>query len=78
MIQEHINPIAKEIVQFWLDKCASVEKQVGETERAYLVKRDQIIKSKTIEVDLASSFPRLFGQEISAHVLGVLREYYHA
>lgn len=78
IIQEHISPIAKDILQFWLDKCASVEKQVGETERAYLAQRDQIIKSKTIEVDLGSSFPRLFGQEVSAQILGVLREYYNA
>ncbi|KAL2499688.1 Red chlorophyll catabolite reductase [Abeliophyllum distichum] len=78
IIQEHISPIAKDVVQFWLDKCACLEKQVGETEIAYLAKRDQIIKNKTIEVDLGSSFPRLFGQEVSAQILDVLREYYDA
>ncbi|KZV23142.1 red chlorophyll catabolite reductase, chloroplastic-like [Dorcoceras hygrometricum] len=78
IIQDHISPIAKELLEFWLDKCAFLEKSVGDLEKVSLAKRDGIIKNKTIEIDLASSFPRLFGQEVANRVLDVLKGYYNA
>lgn len=77
IIRDHVGPVANELLQFWIDKCACSEREVEESERAYLAERDRIIKSTTIEVDLGSSFPRLFGQEVADRVLGVLREYYN-
>ncbi|KAG8384386.1 hypothetical protein BUALT_Bualt04G0112700 [Buddleja alternifolia] len=79
IIRDDIGPVAKEVLQFWLDSCACSERSVvGESEKCYLAERDRIIKSKTIEVDLGSSFPRLFGQEVADRVLSVLKEYYNA
>lgn len=78
IIRDHVSPIAKEMMKVWLDLCACVEREVGEAEMLYLGKRDQIIKNKTIEIDLGSNFPRLFGQEVADRVLGVLREVYNA
>ncbi|XP_075510572.1 red chlorophyll catabolite reductase [Primulina tabacum] len=78
IIQDHISPIAKELLEFWLDTCACLEKSVGELEKVYLAERDGIIKNKTIEIDLVSSFPRLFGQEVANRVLNVLKGYYNA
>ncbi|KAK6128978.1 hypothetical protein DH2020_037285 [Rehmannia glutinosa] len=76
IIRDHVGPIAKELLQFWIESCACLERRVGEAERDYLAERDRIIKTKTIEVDLGSSFPRLFGQEVADRVLDVLKEYY--
>nr|AHZ35335.1 red chlorophyll catabolite reductase [Picrorhiza kurrooa] len=78
IIRDHVGPVAEEMLQFWLDECACLEKCVEGDERAYLEKRDEIVKSTTIEVDLGSSFPRLFGEEVAGRVLSVLKEYYNA
>ncbi|KAI3452025.1 hypothetical protein Pfo_008690 [Paulownia fortunei] len=77
IIRDHVSPIAKELLQFWMDSCACLERHVGESEKTYLAERDRIIKNKTIEVDLGSSFPRLFGQEVADRILNVLKEYYN-
>lgn len=74
IIKEHLDPIAKEVLGIWLDQCACVKREVGETERAHLQNRDKLIKSKTIEIDLGSNFPRLFGQETADRVLGSIQE----
>lgn len=76
IVEDHISPIAKELLHFWIESCACFARDVEESERAYLAKRDRIIKTKTIEVDLGSSFPRLFGQEVADRVLNSLKEYY--
>ncbi|KAL0377715.1 UNVERIFIED_CONTAM: Red chlorophyll catabolite reductase, chloroplastic [Sesamum radiatum] len=77
IIRDHVSPVAKELLQFWMESCACTEKRVGEAERAYLAERDRIIKNKTIELDLGSSFPRLFGQDVADRVLTVLQEHYN-
>lgn len=74
VIQTHVSPIAKEVLKTWLDVCAFGERAVGETEKAYLKKRDEMSKSKTIEIDLGSNLPRLFGQKTANRVLEALRE----
>ncbi|XP_027165031.1 red chlorophyll catabolite reductase, chloroplastic [Coffea eugenioides] len=73
IIRDNLSPIANEMIEVWLSLCASVDKEVGEAEMAYLEKRDLITKTKTIEIDLGTNIPRLFGQEIADRVLGVLR-----
>ncbi|XP_009616262.1 red chlorophyll catabolite reductase, chloroplastic [Nicotiana tabacum] len=78
IIKDHISPVAKVMLETWLDLCACAEKKLTEDESTALAKRDKIIKNKTIEIDLESSFPRLFGQEVANKVLGVLREIYNA
>lgn len=77
IIGDHISPIAKEMLRFWIESCACIVRDLKESERAYLAERDRIIKKKTIEVDLGSSFPRLFGQEVADKVLNALKEYYN-
>ncbi|KAK4393301.1 Red chlorophyll catabolite reductase, chloroplastic [Sesamum angolense] len=76
IIQDHVGPVAKELLQFWMESCACTERCVGKAERAYLAERDRLIKNKTIELDLGSSFPRLFGQDVADRVLTVLTEHY--
>ncbi|GFQ05076.1 red chlorophyll catabolite reductase chloroplastic [Phtheirospermum japonicum] len=76
IIEHHVGPVAKEMLDFWIESCACLERSVGEDERDYLEERDGIIKRTTIEVDLGASFPRLFGQEVADRVLGVLKGYY--
>ncbi len=51
---------------------------MGETERVYLEKRDGLVKSRTIEIDLGSSLPRLFGPEVADRVLGSVRKFFTA
>ncbi|XP_071707069.1 red chlorophyll catabolite reductase, chloroplastic [Rutidosis leptorrhynchoides] len=74
MIETHFGPIAKEVLKVWLDVCVFGENVVSESERDYLKNRDGMSKRKTIEIDLESNLPRLFGQETANHVLEALRE----
>lgn len=67
---DHVSPVAKEMVEVWLD----VEKgEVGVEEKGELGRRDRVIRNKLIENDLGSSYPRLFGQEVADRVLRVLQ-----
>ncbi|XP_028752891.1 red chlorophyll catabolite reductase, chloroplastic [Neltuma alba] len=76
IIRDHLDPVSKQVLGIWLDHCACGKREVGEAERAELKKRDGIMRSKTIEIDLGSSFPRLFGPEVANRVLEVMREYF--
>lgn len=78
VIKGHVDPIAKQVLGIWLDQCACGEREVGESDRAYLEKRDGLVKSRTIEIDLGSSLPRLFGPEVADRVLGCVREFFSA
>ncbi|KAG2719820.1 hypothetical protein I3760_02G009200 [Carya illinoinensis] len=78
VVKSSINPIAKELLEIWLDRCACEEREVAEVERAYLEKRDGLVKKKTIEIDLGMSLPRLFGQEVTDRILESLQEFFTA
>ncbi|TMW92861.1 hypothetical protein EJD97_012472 [Solanum chilense] len=78
IIQDHISPVAKVMLDTWLNLCACTERRLTDDESTDLAKRDQLIKNKTIEIDLESSFPRLFGQQVANQVLGVLREIFNS
>ena len=77
IIKDHVDPVAKEAIAIWLDQCACGKRNVEEAEKAYLEKRDGLIKNKTIEIDIGSSFPKLFGPDITNRILGVIREVYN-
>ncbi|XP_057811320.1 red chlorophyll catabolite reductase isoform X2 [Salvia miltiorrhiza] len=76
IIEDDVSPIAKDLLRFWIESCACCGRDVDASERAYLAQRDRIIKKTTIDVDLSSSFPRLFGQEIADRAVNALKEYY--
>ncbi|POO02798.1 Red chlorophyll catabolite reductase [Trema orientale] len=78
IIEDHVGPVAKQVLRLWLDKCASEKREVAETERDYLQKRDKLVRTKTIEIDLASSLPRLFGPETAERVMAAVKEYFSA
>ncbi|EOX91406.1 Red chlorophyll catabolite reductase, putative [Theobroma cacao] len=77
IVKDHVDPVAKAALGIWLDQCACGQRNVDEAEKAYLEKRDGLIKNKTIEIDLGSNFPRLFGPDIANRILGVIREVYN-
>lgn len=77
IIAGEVSAAAKEMVGVWLEKCALGEKKdMEEVERCGLLERDGVTRRKTIEIDLASNFPRLFGPEIAERVVGILKEMY--
>ncbi|MCL7030517.1 hypothetical protein MKW94_012113 [Papaver nudicaule] len=69
IIRDHVGPIAKDMLEVWLNQCVCTERGVDESEKVELMKRDVLIKKKTVEVDLASSLPRLFGQDVANLVI---------
>ncbi|KAI9102369.1 hypothetical protein K1719_023571 [Acacia pycnantha] len=76
IIRDHLDHVSKQVLGIWLDHCACAKREVGEAERADLKKRDGVSRSKTLEIDLGSSFPRLFGPEVANRVLEAMREYF--
>lgn len=76
IIREHVNPIANEVAGIWMDMCIAGGREVSEMERAELEKRDSLIKRKAIDMDLSSSMPKQFGEEVAGRVLRVIRNAY--
>ncbi|EXC58698.1 hypothetical protein L484_000160 [Morus notabilis] len=76
IIREHVHPVAKEALRIWMDQCACVKREVSQTERDYLRKMDEVVKTNTIEADLASSLLRLFGPKTADRVQAAIRAVY--
>lgn len=77
IIKDYVDPISKEVLRIWLEQCACVKREVNdEAEKNYLQKRDKFVKTKTIEIDLASSLPRLFGPETADRVMAAVKKYF--
>ncbi|PSS21283.1 Red chlorophyll catabolite reductase [Actinidia chinensis var. chinensis] len=77
IVRDYVSAVAKEVLGVWLDRCACGEREMGEADRIYLAKRDGIIKKETLQIDLGSSLPRLFGQEVAGRVLEAIQEVSH-
>lgn len=74
IIKTHISPVANEVLEIWIESCVGRGVTTGEDERAALEKRDCMIKSRAVDMDLSSSMPTQFGQEVADRVLGVIRQ----
>ncbi|KAK3222178.1 hypothetical protein Dsin_009203 [Dipteronia sinensis] len=74
IVRSHLIPVFKDVLGIWLNQCTCGGREVGETEKAYLKKRDSLVRIKSIEIDLESSFPRLFGPELASRVVSEIRK----
>jgi red chlorophyll catabolite reductase len=66
--------VIQEVLQIWLDNCADSTTEMDEVERDCLLKRDRIVRSKSIEVDLTANLPRMFGPDVSSRVITEIRK----
>ncbi|KAF5738212.1 hypothetical protein HS088_TW13G01108 [Tripterygium wilfordii] len=75
IMRDNISPIANQVLGLWIDECdfEGSGNVVGENEKSELEKRDYMIKSKAVQMDLSASMPLQFGQEVADRVLGVIR-----
>ncbi|KAJ7525412.1 hypothetical protein O6H91_17G049700 [Diphasiastrum complanatum] len=74
VISELLHPAVKKAFGVWLQSFQTLGRQVTEQERSFLVKRDEQIMSKGVEVDLSANMPRLFGQKIADRVVAAFRK----
>ncbi|CAM8986640.1 unnamed protein product [Rhodiola kirilowii] len=74
IVGDYIHPVAVEVMRVWIDGCALVGREVGNEERLVLERRDGLVKTKSIEIDLGSSLPRLFGEDAANRVLAAIRD----
>ncbi|PUZ39374.1 hypothetical protein GQ55_9G301900 [Panicum hallii var. hallii] len=74
IVHGRLAAVAKEVLQIWLDCCAESTTAMDDIERDCLLKRDQIVRSKSIEVDLTASLPRMFDPDVSSHVISEIRK----
>lgn len=76
IIVEHVGPVAKRLLEIWLDKCACGGRDLDEQERVDLEKRDALVSKKTLDIDLASGLPRLFGPDVASRVITGIQKYF--
>nr|CAJ87104.1 red chlorophyll catabolite reductase [Festuca pratensis] len=69
----HLASVAKGVLQIWLDNCTGNTSEMVQVERDIMVKRDQVVRLKSIEVDLTANLPRMFGPEVSGRVIAEIR-----
>ncbi|KAJ0968678.1 hypothetical protein J5N97_021555 [Dioscorea zingiberensis] len=74
IMRAQLSSVAKEVLQIWLDKCACSSAQSEASERHVLVQRDNLIKNKTVEIDLAANLPRMFGPNVAAQIVGAIQK----
>lgn len=75
IVEGEIGSAAKKMVGIWLEKCAVVKgRVVGEEEKEGLERRDLLIKTNAVEIDLAANLPRMFGPEVAARVVGEIQK----
>lgn len=74
IVRGQLATVAKEVLQIWLDCCADSTTKMDDTEKGCLVKRDQIVRSKSIEVDLTANLPRMFDPDVSSRVISEIRK----
>ncbi|XP_010531238.1 PREDICTED: red chlorophyll catabolite reductase, chloroplastic [Tarenaya hassleriana] len=78
ILRDHVRSAALEVMGIWLDRCVEGEgREVGEKEKEELERRDKSFRRKTIEVDLASSFPMMFGEQLATRALSFIRDAFH-
>ncbi|XP_037445261.1 red chlorophyll catabolite reductase-like [Triticum dicoccoides] len=70
----HLASAVKEVLQIWLHSCARDTSEMEEAEREIMIKRDQAVRSKSIEVDLTANLPRMFGPDVSGHIIAEIRK----
>ncbi|XP_058097360.1 red chlorophyll catabolite reductase [Magnolia sinica] len=74
IMRDYVDSVAKELVRIWLDECAVGGKEIEEDERDDLVRRDDLLKRKTVEIDLASNLPRLFGADAAGRIVDEIQK----
>ncbi|KAL6883366.1 hypothetical protein ACP4OV_010780 [Aristida adscensionis] len=74
IVRGRLATVAKEVLQIWLESCADSFAEMEETERECLIKRDETVRSKSIEVDLTANLPRMFGSDVSSRVIAEIRK----
>ncbi|XP_077213356.1 red chlorophyll catabolite reductase-like [Tasmannia lanceolata] len=77
IVRDHVGVVAKELLRIWLESCGG-KREIGEFEREILVRRDDLVKRKTLEIDLASNMPRLFGTEIAGRLVSEIQKAFSA
>lgn len=74
IVHGQLATVAKEVLQIWLDSCADRTSELEESERDIMLKRDQIVRLKSIEVDLTANLPRMFDPDVSSRVIAEIRK----
>jgi red chlorophyll catabolite reductase len=74
VITELVQPAAAEVVETWVECYRNLGQALEGDAIAAVQKRDELIKSKGVEVDLSANMPRLFGQEIADRVVAAFRK----
>ncbi|XP_037480331.1 red chlorophyll catabolite reductase-like [Triticum dicoccoides] len=78
IVSSHLASAVKEVLQIWLHSCAGQTSEMEDAEREIMVRRDQAVRLKSIEVDLTANLPKMFGPDVSSHVIAEIRKAFGA
>lgn len=70
----HLASAVKEVLHIWLHSCARDTSEMEEAEREIMIKRDQVVRLKSIEVDQTAILPRMFGPDVFGHIIAEIRK----
>ena len=74
VIADLVQPAAVKVLEIWVQCYKKLGQAMDIDAMAYMKKRDDLIKTKGVEVDLSGNMPRLFGQEIADRVVAAFRK----
>lgn len=74
VVKDTVEPVVKEVIGIWLEAISARGRSVQEHEQELLLRRDNMIKTKGVELDLSSNMPRLFGQDVADRVVAAFRK----
>lgn len=76
IIKGTVASAAKEVLGIWLERCVGTGTgtEIGQEERDYIIRRDRVIKSKAIEIDVSANLPRLFDSDIMNRVIAEIQK----
>ncbi|CAM6040297.1 unnamed protein product [Sphagnum compactum] len=69
VITQLVHPAAKNVFNTWLNAFQNLGHKLNDNEKLHVMKRDEQIKTKGVEVDLSGNMPQLFGQDVADRVL---------
>lgn len=74
IVRGRLASVAKGVLQTWLNSCADQALEMEEGERDSMLRRDRIVRLKSIEVDLTANLPRMFDPDVSSRVIAEIRK----
>ncbi|KAG0628898.1 hypothetical protein M758_1G060700 [Ceratodon purpureus] len=73
VVTDLVQPAVMKVLETWVQGFKDLGEAMDSDAMAYMKKRDDLIKTKVVEIDMGANMPRLFGDEIADRVIAAFR-----